>query len=353
MKMIKTTIIVLATIGFFVAIPVTGSQMDPFPIEVKSEPVPMPTAAGLVNLQVTVILKSACENAKLFVSGVDNLQYDGDTVWNLPSNPEDTTILNLQMVIPDNDTSGIGFTCYFSERGKFQSLAYFVADPEKVSFHHGNPRRVSRTPIGVPIDMSDPPKSDEIGEDKGTIWYEDEDGNLVPIDSIINGLSPSGKRVGTIDQNGIFIPLADDSTYAEKKVVPTGVDLGIKPETKYPRWFYIEPDRESIPANPGQFKFGFDFIQGLDCSDVELSVKSIYNLNYFGPSSWSFKTHLGDTTHYELDLKIPDNGISGLTIEAISCNIKDSIWAYFIVENDTVKFSSMKLSKSSSRKASK
>lgn len=206
MKMLKRLILgFLTTVNLFTS-SAKSSQMDPFPIELIIEPVPAPTTAGTINLEVKIVFREICQNSKLTVSGIDNLEYTGDTVWYLSSNPKDTTVLNLQMVIPENDTSGIGLNCHFSEKGKFQRLAYFAADSSKVTFHKGNPRGFRKAPKKT-IDMSDPPMTEEQRQGKSSVGYYDEEKNWVPEDSVRNGLSQSGKRVGYFNEAGIFISL--------------------------------------------------------------------------------------------------------------------------------------------------
>ncbi len=207
MRTIKTFVLGFLTTALFFTAVAKSSQMYPFPVKLAIEPVPMPTAAGTVNLRVKIICEETCEETIMItVSEVDNLEYAGETQFHISTKQNDTMIVNLSVVIPENDTSGVGLTCHYSVRGKFRSEAYFISEREKVSYFPFNPRGVRKAPKKL-IDMSDPPMTEEQGEGKTYVGYYDEEKNWVPEDSVKNGLSPSGKRVGNFNAEGIFISL--------------------------------------------------------------------------------------------------------------------------------------------------
>ncbi len=207
MRTIKTLVLGFLTTALFFTAVGNSSQMDIlFPIDLMIEPMPMPASAGPVNLKLTIISRIECEEATLTVRGLDNLEYHGDTIWTFRTVPGDTQIVFLTVTIPDKDTSGIGFATKCSGKNELRRLAFFVADSSKVTFHKGNPRGVRKAPKKL-IDMSDPVLSEEQKQGKSSVGYYDEEKNWVPEDSVHNGLSPSGKRVGNFNKEGIFISL--------------------------------------------------------------------------------------------------------------------------------------------------
>ena len=208
MKMLmKLILIALVVVVSIIESAECSKPEFPSPFKLQLEPNPLPNSAGPARLSLTIISTRACGEITVSVSGVENLEYIGEPGWTLSPNVGDTNRFELSIVIPESDTSGILITAKCGNWPNFTVGAYFTTDKEKVSFHHSRPFRVDRTPIGVPRDMSDPPMTEELRQGKQTTCYEDEEGNLVPIDSIFDGLSPTGKRVGTIDQDGNFIPL--------------------------------------------------------------------------------------------------------------------------------------------------
>lgn len=209
MKKLKLFFFVVSTLttmlsGVAVGTPPFGP--DDYPFELLIEPAPMPNSAGPVDLKMTLISRSACENATIAVTGLDNLEYYGDTSWTFRTNAGDTNIVSIKVIIPDKDTSGIGIIIKWAGHPDIRRQAFFVADSEKVSFYHGNPRKVRKSPKKR-IDMSDPPLTEEQRQGKSSVGYYDEEKNWVPEDSVKNGLSPSGKRVGFFNAEGIFISL--------------------------------------------------------------------------------------------------------------------------------------------------
>ncbi|MGH8016349.1 MAG: hypothetical protein ACREBV_09175, partial [Candidatus Zixiibacteriota bacterium] len=190
--------LMIAGLSFLLVPRLESSPPDiPYPIDLMIEPVPMPTVAGPVNLRVNIIFKEKCEDAKIAISGIDNLEYIGDTVWNISSNQLDANTLNLNLVIPENDTSGIGLTFSCSKYGDLRWLAFFTAGHEGVKFYEYNPRGFRKAPKKT-IDMSDPPIEEA--------WKH----------SAKN--SPGGYMLFTKDDKGSFVPFVGDDYRIEQNL---------------------------------------------------------------------------------------------------------------------------------------
>jgi hypothetical protein len=103
-----------------------------------------------------------------------------------------------------------------------------------------------------------------------------------------------------------------------------------------------------MPKGPGAVKFELAFIkktwkdnfekEDYDCTEVEVRIKKLENLEYYGDTAWTVKVDSGVWYRTILDVVIPPNDTSGITI-AMKCNRiwNDHTW-YFVTTGDTVEF---------------
>jgi len=155
-----------------------------WPFRIDAEPVPHPAGPGLVTLQVTVTPAIACDQITLIVTKIDNLTYDGPDSLTAPAAQSEPTVLELYVVIPANDTSGLEFEVTGGGTGDMDK-SYWVVHEDTVKFYRGNPRlypsvRYPRKPPRI-IRTADSLEAEATKYPQGrqTIGYFDEYGNLI------------------------------------------------------------------------------------------------------------------------------------------------------------------------------
>jgi len=192
MRMFKNSILVAAAIAVTIIEPAESSKPEiPSPFDLHLEPNPIPNSAGPVKVKLTIISTSACDEVTVTISGIDNLEYFGESKWTFRPNLGDTNMFDLSLVIPENDTSGIGITAKCANWPDYRIGAYFITDTERVSFYDFNPRKMFKRAPKTKIDMSDPPMEE--------LWKQS-----------ARNSSPGGYTLFTKDDSGRFAPFLGD-----------------------------------------------------------------------------------------------------------------------------------------------
>jgi hypothetical protein len=123
-------------------------------VDCSFEPVAMPKAAGPVALELAFTPKHECDEVKVKVSKIVNLEYTGDTAWVVPVEKGKWYRRTLNVSIPDGDTSGIEITMQCG-RVPTTPACYFVTTGDTVEVYAGKPshkpRRYSQPTTGDPI----------------------------------------------------------------------------------------------------------------------------------------------------------------------------------------------------------
>lgn len=181
------------------------------PFAMWTEPLSLPKGSGMVSLRLFISPNVICDEVEITIDNIDNLEYLGALNWRFPCIPEDTNTYDLTLNIPAHDTSGLRIT---AKCGKWtRSIpAYFTTAPDTALYYFSDPRdaypsskyKSPKKRIGIPdslfhkeLEMAGPPKR----------WQgkTDEDGKLWPVDSIVDGYTPNGRRIGSFDEDGNFI----------------------------------------------------------------------------------------------------------------------------------------------------
>ena len=110
------------------------------PFEIKATAEPFPTSSGPVNLQVMVTPHIACEEITVTVDSIDNLHYEGEVSLLVKAAQESTITLDLNIVIPSDDTSGLRLNVACEEWNRSVPI-YFVTVEDTVRYYFGRPRR--------------------------------------------------------------------------------------------------------------------------------------------------------------------------------------------------------------------
>ena len=163
------------------------------PYYLTLEPAALPDAPGPVKIKL-IIVPTRCKEMRVVITKIDRLEYNGEVEWTFPCVPKDTFELELDVIIPPNDTSGLEFNIISDDAG-MPYYAYFHTTYGRVKFYRSNhripfPSSKHKAPKTT-IDMSDPPMTDELRYGKISVGYEDEEGNWIPVDSIENALKPT------------------------------------------------------------------------------------------------------------------------------------------------------------------
>lgn len=182
-----------------------SDQFSPMPFEFSIRPDsktgrPGPTILGLI------IQNNWCESMSIRVAKIDKLEYAGTMSWSLDGKPGDTFSFQLNIGVPVNDTGEIEFELK-CDSIQMPFSVFYVSSDEDFKLTQSNPRRKNTLGTRKLIDMSDPVLTEEQRQGTSSVGYYDEEKNWVPEDSVKNGLSPSGKRVGNFNAEGIFISL--------------------------------------------------------------------------------------------------------------------------------------------------
>jgi hypothetical protein len=190
------------------------------PFEITATPEPFPTGAGSVNLQVTVTPHIACEEITVAIDSIDNLHYVGEASLLIKAAQESTFTVDLNIVIPSNDTSGLHVNVAGGEWNRSVPI-YFVTMEDTVHYYFGRPRNnLSSTVRKAPkksIDYSDLSSEPGTVGDPGHGYVIDAEGNVFPdeslgvVDSIgkpaaeRQSVAPDRSKVMVKDQDGKWI----------------------------------------------------------------------------------------------------------------------------------------------------
>ncbi|MGH8015921.1 MAG: hypothetical protein ACREBV_07000 [Candidatus Zixiibacteriota bacterium] len=121
-----------------------GAQVDIWPYYIKLSSAPENLSPGDALINFSYSPKRDCQDLKIVVSEIENLNFFGDQIKQLSALKGDTVTATFHVRIPANDTSGFRFEIDYCGH-KQVGYNYFVADEKSVSWTSQNLSKTART----------------------------------------------------------------------------------------------------------------------------------------------------------------------------------------------------------------
>ncbi|MCH7946776.1 MAG: hypothetical protein IIC66_03150 [candidate division Zixibacteria bacterium] len=166
--------------------------LSPFHLRLKFEP-PM-TSPGQVQMQVLFSPNVECNSATIRIIEIEKLEFSSETTWMASASIKDTLLFTVNVIIPDNDTSGFRIEvegCDFKQHDYY----YFIASNGTVKVRAVNlsraarvkqPREPHQRPLNSNLRSQAMKQEQDGGRRRSYRSFTDENGEsvLVPSDSI-------------------------------------------------------------------------------------------------------------------------------------------------------------------------
>lgn len=138
----------------------------------------------------------------------------------------------------------------------------------------------------------------------------------------------------------------DFLTIVPVSLITIAIALQSKADMVPPRSLEIRFAPIEMPKGPGPVTFELSFKKKTwvdefqkdtyDCKEVEVRIQRLDNIEYSGDTAWTVKVDSGVWYRSEINVVIPANDTSGITVTVKCCRIPNPTAWYFVTTGDTL-----------------